>query len=142
MLKSLEDLGNFSIFFQNFQNFKHIIENYQWWNQEGGHGGGAFVSQSKALPPLARQSEEKNDQNKLFAANFWIFAPQNRILPPQCLHKKISGAATENYTNDKIKNLHLTLWWARFCWLRFSKIWMIKSNYDKKWLLTAFLNEK
>ena len=31
---------------------------------------------------------------------------------------------------------------AKICWLSIGKIWMIKSNCDKKWLLTAFLNWK
>ena len=31
---------------------------------------------------------------------------------------------------------------AIFCWLIIGKIWKIKSNYDEKWLLAAFLNWK
>ena len=35
-------------------------------------------------PPTCPQSEEKNGQNQPFSAKFWVFAPQNCILPPRC----------------------------------------------------------
>ena len=31
---------------------------------------------------------------------------------------------------------------ARFCWLSIGQMWVLKSNYDKKWLLTAFFKLK
>ena len=56
----------------------------QWWHQRG-HGGICPPVGGWALPALVR--------GKLpFSANFWIFPPQNRILPPP--KKKIPGAAT------------------------------------------------
>ena len=51
----------------------------------GGHGG--LFPQSEALPPLT-PSQRKKGHNQLFLANFLIFAPQNRILPPRCPPQK------------------------------------------------------
>ena len=54
----------------------------------------------------------------------------------------------ENNTYNKNINLHIIMSVggkvlpARFCWLSIGKILMVKSNYDKKWLLTAFLDWK
>ena len=53
----------------------------------GGMGAVAPPSQ-RLCPPLAPPVTEKNGQNKLFSANFWIFAPSESHFAPRCPHKK------------------------------------------------------
>ena len=57
------------------------------WLHQGGHGGQMppVGGSAPTFPPVRRKKWPKS----AIFGKFWIFAPQNRILPPRCPpHKK------------------------------------------------------
>ena len=71
---------------------------------------------------------QENPEKGLFA--LWSLKIENILLQTTQIYMFFSNAHMMSVGGKVLP--------ARFCWLSIGNIWMIKAQYDKQWLLTAF----